>query len=110
MFVLEKIATVEWPVKVDVPADGGRTVTQAFSAVFAVLDDDEMAALTKECGGDDRKMLMQVVKGWSGVGDEAKHAIPFSVEALGRMTAIPYVRTAFVRAFNKAIYGIAEKN
>ncbi len=110
MFKLEKIATVVWPVKVDVPADGGRTLSHTFDAVFSVLDQDEMDALVQECRGDDRKMLLRVIKGWSGVADEGGNTMPYSNQALERMVAIPYVRTALVRAFNKAIYGIGEKN
>lgn len=110
MFVVRDIKQVEWPVVVNVPIDGGKVSTHRCYATFELLDSDSLQDLTRECKGDDVQVMLRVIVGWRDICDEDNRPIPFSSAELKTLLVKDYVRTAFVTAFNKALYGIVEKN
>jgi len=96
-----------WPVKVQIPQAGGRTITQTFHADFRLKTQDEIEQLTQL---GDRGFLQEVVAGWEGVADEAGEALPFSEANLDLLVAIPYAKRALMAAYFEFVAGIRAKN
>jgi len=109
MFKLEQPDTITWPVKVKIPANGGRTRKASFDAEFRLLDQDEIDATLADAV-DDIEFICRVTVGWSGVQDEDGDDLPFSHADCLFMAKIPYVRRAMMQAFWDATLGAAEKN
>ncbi len=109
MFKLIQPETITWPVRVDVPVDGGRTRPATFDCEFRLGDQDWLDALVADTG-DDMTFLQRVVAGWSGVQDADGEDLPYSESACAQMVGIPYVRAAMLRAFWDAVTGARAKN
>lgn len=115
--------TINWPVKVEVAADGGKIGKFEFTGVFKLLDDDAKEALTAEAkaaGADTADEnepdnawkvrtvdnIVKVMTDWKSVVDETKTPIPFSRDSL-----LAAARSAhgisILRAINVAITEVA---
>jgi len=114
MFKLAKVPTVEWPVTVNIPQDGGRTVKSTFTGIFEVLEQDEIDELSAN-GGD---ILKRTLRGWKGVAGDDGAEIAFEMTrtedgevvlgtAVLRFLKIPYVRAALWAAFGELQSGRA---
>ena len=109
MFVLQKREEpIQWPVKVDIPVDGGEIEEQTFTAHFQLLDQDE---IDKAAAEGDVKFIERILVGW---GDDVKgpdgKKIPFGEEPRIAMSKIPHIRKAIVRAYYDMANGVARKN
>lgn len=124
MFIIqtEKDKTIQWPVKVEVPADGGKLKKFEFTGTFRLLDDDAkdaLAAKTKDMSSDPETEagsnawkeasvdnILAFMAGWSGVVDANKTPIEFS-----RVNLLAAVRSqngiSILRAITTAIGEIA---
>ncbi len=109
MFQIASKNTCKWPVTVQVPQDGGRRAKVTFTAEFALLPDEREGAL-KNGDVSDRDFLHMVVVAWGGVQDADGSELAFSVEALDRLIAIPYVRAALIEAYFDFAAGGRRKN
>lgn len=105
--------TFRWPVKVNIPKDGGGYEVGTFDAVFKRLPRSEVEEIgtrvaTGEITGLDA--VRQILIGWSGVlGDNEE--IPFSEANREKFLEIPGVGLAIFRVFTNANNGAAqEKN
>lgn len=107
MFKIEPQKTVQWPVTVNIPQDGGRTRKSTFNAEFELLPQDDFSAIYKEDGGNDEDLLRRVLVGWSEVGDSDGNPIDFNDDTRELMIRIPYVRTAMVAAYLECSFGKA---
>lgn len=105
MFKIVEKTSIEWPVNVEVPQDGGRTTKHSFSAVFRVLPQEEITSLAEN--NEDPVFLSEVLIGWSGVADESGTPIEYSDEMKAKLLSIPYVRRAVLVAFFEASNGKA---
>ena len=103
-FVIVANPTVQWPIVVCVPADGGRIEEWKFTGIFRVLSEAEFDAWSDGPEIDDgaadpeavsaqvavlqlsevlarnADKFAEVLVGWDGVTSENGEAIPFSVE------------------------------
>ncbi|HSV27963.1 MAG TPA: phage tail assembly chaperone [Candidatus Omnitrophota bacterium] len=124
-FVFVKNKEVTWPVTVRVPGDAGTVSTQTFKATFQILDRDRVDELGKQARANqtlaasisetvdtevDVLVLLEATKGWEGVEDQSKQAIPFSDEMLRALVGVPYVRQAMFEAYTHAAQGRKAKN
>lgn len=112
MFKVIPRPVVTWPVVVEMPVDGGKTVAQpAFDVSFELITDSEREELFAE-DGSGHAMLRRVVKGWdeTQIGDDTGAPLKFSPAALAMLLNIPYVRLGLMGAFNRASLGVREKN
>lgn len=109
MFIIKQSDTFKWPVVVELPADGGKTVKHTFDAEFKRLGKAELkdiyASLTDESADD---VIRRVLVGWSGVNDGAD-AVPFSDAALAQLLDIPTVSGAILKAYSTAVSGEAAR-
>jgi hypothetical protein len=67
-FVLKKVASYKWPVKVEIPVDGGKFETQTFDAIFKKMSRSAFNDLVDK--GDDA-LVDGILEGWEGITDEA---------------------------------------
>jgi len=120
MFVFRKASEFKWPVRIPVPEDG-RAVAREVTGVFKTVAPERIQQIVQEAiagiRGDDAeemqanadlRLLREVLVGWDGIVDEDKQAIAFSDETREALMAVPYVRGAFVEAYNKGANGGAK--
>ena len=113
MFKFEKNPVFTWPVKVQVPVDGGKYEEQVFTARWQLQDADELRAAQTALGADGVKVLFErALKGWStDLRDEADNPIPFTPENVDACRRAPHVKTALVLSYWSAADGsLREKN
>jgi len=120
MFIISstKDKTINWPVKVEIPADGGKINKFEFTGTFKLLDDDEREALAAEAklsepdAADDEPTgawkeravdnILKTMTDWKQVVDEAKTPIAFNRDNL--LTAVRGVHgVSLLRAINTAL-------
>jgi hypothetical protein len=107
-FVLTKKRTVLWPVKIDIPTDGGNTIEGEFSVVFEILQQHEYDALFNS----DIKFLMRVVVGF-GDDLQGEDGQPLEFNEYNKAMLIksePFIRVGLINAYHAAAAGIASKN
>lgn len=109
MFVLNKDRIVSWPVKVQVPMDGGRHETQEFTARFKLVAQERLDTLTSVAPAD-AHLLREVLVGWDGIAREGGQSIGFDEEAREELIGIPYVRLGLIAAYLEALTGAKRKN
>lgn len=111
MFKLAKVKTVFWPVKVQIPGDGGKSVQASFEAEFAILDTNEFEDIILQRDDERRDALDAVLVGWRGVKDEdGQSDVAFTPETKKAMLAIPYARAGLLEAYGHASMGGRRKN
>lgn len=102
MFKLVKMTemkSINWPVMVSVPQDGGNVMKYSFTADFNLLSGPDFQAIYNK-GGNDEDLLRSVVVGFGAdLQDQQGAVIPFSAENLEAVIAVPYVRGAMVNAY-----------
>lgn len=105
MFKLATKNTVTWPVTVNVPTDGGKTVKATFSVEFEVKTAEEQERVVRENGD----LLQETVCGWAtgAVQDDQGTDLPYSDEAKAKLLSIPYVRAALFVALGEINQGRA---
>lgn len=110
MFVVEKVETVRWPVTIHVPADGGTTTAHRVEVTYRVLDEDELEALSARHGGDDIKLLPELIVELHGF--QRADGTPWShdSELMSLCVRRPYIRRALVDGFHAARFGVVRKN
>lgn len=98
MFKLAKKRTVEWPVTVHIPQDGGKTTKATFTAEFEVLEQAQIDDIVMGRDPEHTDLLAAALIGWKGVADEAGAELPFTPEHKRALLEITYVRTALFAA------------
>lgn len=125
MFIIttSKDKTINWPVKVEVAADGGKINKFEFTGTFKMLDDDQKEALSAEAQQNEpaeadenepagawkeRSVdhILKVMTGWKQVCDEAKNPIDFNRETLLAAVRGPH-GVSILRAINTALAEIS---
>jgi hypothetical protein len=135
MFVIttSKDKTINWPVKVEIAADGGKINKFEFTGIFKLLDDADRKALVEaapsididDVSGDQVTVeeidwkeqsvdsILKVMTDWKQVVDENKTPIDFNRDNL--LAAARSVHgVSILRAINVAMreiaHGVREKN
>jgi len=106
-FVLKKTASYKWPVKVEVPVDGGKFETETFDAVFKRMSRSAFMDLLDK--GEDA-LVDQILEGWEGVMDESGKEMPFTQKNKKEMLDDPYVIRALITAYADSVAGVLVKN
>jgi hypothetical protein len=106
-FVLKKTASYKWPIKVEIPVDGGKFETQTFDAVFKKMS---RSAFNKTVDEGDDALIDAILQGWDGIKDEDGKDIPFTESALTQLLEIPTVAGQIVRAWFESLEVAKRKN
>ena len=112
MFKFEKNPTFTWPVKVQVPIDGGKFEEHVFTARWQL---QEAAALRKfqaeHPEGGAAALLEKALKSWSDVQETDGTPIEFTPENVKRLADAPHVRSALITSYwDAADGGLRTKN
>lgn len=102
--------TIEWPVKVGVPMDGGKVRKYEFIGIFRRRNQDEKDAAIRDSQNDDPsewlenyvRRVSDILVGWRDVVDGAGAPIPYSADAL-RKALRSVSGNAFMVGLNDAI-------
>lgn len=102
MFKLAAVRRIKWPVTVNIPQDGGKTLSVEFDTEFEILSIKEHDELV----GAGADLLTRVLVGWDRMMNEAGDApLEFSEEAKAKALDISYVRSALTLAYYEAAHG-----
>lgn len=115
MFKLAKQATYWWPVtfRQPSPSAAGSFVDAAFEVEYRYLTVDDHLALMKEVNEKkltDRQVAPRIVQDFRGIEDDAGQMVVFSPAELDKLTNVPGVDAAIVRAYFASRSEAAEKN
>ena len=106
-FVLKKVASYKWPVKVEIPVDGGKFETQTFDAIFKKMSRSSFNDLVDK--GDDA-LVGEILLGWEGINDDAGKPVPFTEKNKQQLCDDPYVLRALIQAYADSLTGVTAKN
>jgi len=102
MFKLALKRMVWWPVAIQIPQDGGKTLAAECDVQYEILEQKEHDELVTS-GAD---LLKRVLHGWKRVkAEDGEGDVEFNPETKDAMLAIPYVRVAFVKGYYEASQG-----
>lgn len=107
--LVKQLKTVEWPVKVKVPADGGKTVEQEFTGIFKVLPQSEYDAKIKNTQSD-AKFIGEILVGAKGLLDDDGNEVEVNDDVIGQLCEFAFTRLAIFRAYNELVTGVETKN
>ena len=112
MFVISQSSSYWWPVKVEVPTDGGKWSTQTFDAEFKRLPQSRIDEIRGGASDDmkDGDLAREVVVGWRGINDADGNEVPFSDAMLAKLLDVPTVGAFIVRAYIDSLTGAKRKN
>ena len=115
MFVLKSETIVSWPVRIEVPQDGGKFQTHQVTASFEVVPTDEVEEILAGPDGSgaesrELRLLRRALRGWTGIKDEGGNEIVFADEDRDQALRIPFVRRGFAEAYFEMIRGAKRKN
>jgi hypothetical protein len=110
-FVLKQSATYNWPIPLELPADGGRKEKFSFDGEFRRLPQSRINEIIKIARAmqfgrspddeelDDKTAAREILVGWTGVVDDDGKEIPFSEAALGQLLEIPTIGAQIIKAW-----------
>ncbi|MGA0447590.1 MAG: hypothetical protein ACO3M2_12370 [Pseudohongiellaceae bacterium] len=124
--VLKQKEPYTWPIKITLPTDGGKRVTETFTGTFAWIKQsriDELKRLAEraEVGrfspdAEDAEDLTnisacrEVLVGWSDVLDDDGDEVPFSSQAFNDLIEIPTVAGQIVTQWLQSLDSVKRKN
>lgn len=104
MFTVRKNRIVKaWPITVPVAVDGGHVEEHSMKLDFELITEDAFSQLSAE--GGDKAVLAQVIKGWSGIGDEHGQPLPFGDAELATVIELPNFRKAAFAGYFTCVQG-----
>lgn len=113
MFKLDLSSSYHWPVKVKLPADGGRIEESSFEVEFKRLTQSRIIEITEKVSEKEStfvEVCREIVLGWNQVHDSDKQPVPFSSDALDKLLDIAGVPSAIALAYLDSARGIKAKN
>lgn len=103
---LEQPLRAEWPVKVNVPQDGGGVKVKTFTVLFELVPQEDILKIVSDPNLDRYSLHRRQIVGFGK--DHTGQS--FSDELLIRMLGRPYVQAALAEAYQAFSCGIAVKN
>lgn len=107
--LVKQLKKVEWPVRVNVPVDGGKTEEKEFTGIFKLLPQAEYDANAKTKKSD-ADFISEILVGWKGLLDDDDKEIEFSPDVIRQLCEYPFTRIAIFKAYNEVVTGIEVKN
>lgn len=102
MFKLALKRLVWWPVTIQIPQDGGKTLAAECDVQYEILEQKEHDELVG-AGGN---LLKRVLQGWKRVkAEDGEGDVEFNDETKAAMLDIPYANSAFIKGYYEAAFG-----
>ena len=96
----------DWPARIQVSMDGGKTRTHRITLDLKIIDTDDYRQTAAE---GDVALIEKVVHGWGGIGDEQGNDLEFCDENRNALARHPgFVRGA-INAYMNAANGEASR-
>jgi hypothetical protein len=121
--VLKQKEPYRWPVKITLPADDGKRVTESFTGVFAWLPQSRIEEIRRtvrlQSMGladpeqqeiDDISAAKEVMVGWADVLDDEGDDVPFTERALDQLLQIPTVAGQIVKQWQQSLEATKKGN
>lgn len=112
MFKIDQSSFYSWPVKIEIPSDGGKFENHSFDGHFKRLSQKRISEINKlaEAGElTDMDLAKEVLVGWKGIMD-GEEPIPYSEEAKEKVLNVALVSLAIAKAFFESLSGAKRKN
>ncbi len=108
MFILrDPSQSLQWPVQVSIPQDGGGIRRYQFTGHFKVLLQAELEQVVE----DDERFIAAMLVGWGDdLCDENQAPIPYSDVVREKLAAISYIKHAIITAYWQLSAGRTAKN
>lgn len=121
--VLKQKEPYSWPLKITLPADGGKRVTESFTGVFAWVAQSRIEEIRRTVrlqglglGDDDQPQIddisaaKEVLVGWADVLDDEGDEVPFSDRALDQLLQVPTVAGQIVKQWQQSLEAAKKGN
>jgi hypothetical protein len=121
--VLKQKEPYRWPLKITLPADDGKRLTESFTGVFAWVSQSRIEEIRRTVrlqsmgiGDDDQQQIdditaaKEVMVGWSDVLDDEGDEVPFSDRALDQLLQIPTVAGQIVKQWQQSLEATKKGN
>jgi len=111
MFVLmddDKAKEIKnWPVMINIPADGGATTKSEIRCDFLLLPQDDIDSSIQAArdGDEEADLMRRAWIGFNGVQDSSGNMVEFSAVNRDKLLKISYVRSAVTREYFNAVSG-----
>jgi hypothetical protein len=112
MFKLMQSDSYFWPVKIDVPSDGGKHDVQTFDVQLKRVSQSRLLEMKTEVLANtmtDASFAREVVIGWKGITDADGNDVPFSVDTLEKLLDIVTVAGSIAKAAMASYDGGAKR-
>lgn len=120
-FVLKQSEFYRWPVKIVLPGEDGRKITQSFDAKFKRVETsrlEEIIENAKALGDglitkeqfDIVDVLKEIMVDWDGVEETPGKPLPFSEKALEAVVQLPSVAAQILETWFNSINHSKTKN
>lgn len=113
MFRLSNNEVYFWPVKIEVPVDGGRFEKQVFDAQFKRISQSrlkEVSTMIQEEKMSDVELCREILVGWKGVVGDNNLPVDFSPTNLDLLLENHMAVQAVAKSFFESISGTKAKN
>lgn len=108
-FVIVKNATTWWPVKWNVPVDGGGVMEVGFEMRFRRIGRAAFTELAARAAENiDGDFLTDIATDWRGITDDAGRPVPFDDDGRAAMLDVPFVPLAIATAFQNCFLAVPE--
>lgn len=108
-FVIVKGATTWWPVRWNVPVDGGGVQEVGFEMRFKRLGITAFNGLQKQPGDEvTPEFAEQIATDWRGITDDAGRPVPFDGHGRAAMFDVPFVPGAIYQAWQNCFTATPE--
>lgn len=104
-FILDQTPTYTWPVKIELPGNGGKTDVSTFEAVFLRVKQEKLKELLNTQHEDAKAFARQVLVGWGDgeVSVDGKAPLAYSEANRETLLDVQLVAMAVVRAFIESV-------
>lgn len=104
-FIKDRIIK-DWPAQIKVAMDEGRSKSFDITLDLKILPSPEYRELATQ---GDTVLFGEIIKGWSGICDEAGDTLPFNKDNLNNLSEHPGFAQAVIRAYMQASSGEASR-
>lgn len=113
MFKMGTSTDYSWPVKVEIPVDGGKTEKSTFDARFKRFPQAKVESLGRDLADgriSEPALIEEILVGWKGVMDAEGTELPFSETNRDELMEIFPVRGQVILAWLDSLKAGRQKN
>lgn len=124
-FVLNQSQSYSWPVRIQLPADGGKREKSSFDALFKRLPQSRINEIQQlvqqrikaaergeelDNGVTDQTIAAEILVGWAGILDADGDDVPYSEAVKAQLLDVPMMADALIEAYFTSLVELKRKN